>query len=109
MLDLSLIKQHCKIEPDITDEDELLLIYAGAAGRYVENYTGRKLYKTNTDPGLETYPDHLLLDDDIRTAMLLLIAHWYEHRETVQVDGKTPHTLPLAVDSLLQPHKIYRL
>lgn len=108
MIELSTVKEHCRIEPDFTDDDNLLEIYSGAAKRHVEKWTRRKLYQLNTDPGFETDEDHLLLDDDIRGAMLLLIGHWYENREAAIV-GQTVTSMPLAVEALLQPYRIYGL
>lgn len=40
----------------------------------------------------------------IRQAMLLLIGHWYEHRQAV-ASGVTVAELPLAVDALLTPYR----
>ncbi|WP_366543750.1 head-tail connector protein, partial [Salmonella enterica] len=34
MLDLNIVKQHLRLEPDITDDDELLRLYTGAAVAY---------------------------------------------------------------------------
>ncbi|SDX45168.1 phage conserved hypothetical protein, phiE125 gp8 family [Marininema mesophilum] len=42
----------------------------------------------------------------IKQAMLLMIGHWYEHREAVSETSMT--TLPLAVDALLNPYRIWR-
>lgn len=44
----------------------------------------------------------------IRQAMLLLIGHWYEHREAVSL-GASPSALPMAVDALLAPYRRIRL
>lgn len=41
--------------------------------------------------------------DDIRHAVLMLIAHFYEHREAVVV-GTSASVMPLAVESLLLPN-----
>ncbi|WP_338494289.1 head-tail connector protein [Erwinia aphidicola] len=108
MIEMSIIKAHCRIEPDFTDDDNLLGIYSGAASRYVQTWTRRKLYQLNTDPGYSTDEDRLLLDDDIRAAMLLLIGHWYANRETVGV-GVSTTEVPFAVEALLQPYRIYGL
>jgi hypothetical protein len=46
----------------------------------------------------------------VKHAILLMISHWYEHREAVVgiLDRSiTPAELPLAVDALLRPHRIY--
>lgn len=42
----------------------------------------------------------------IKDAMKLLIGHWYEHREEILV-GVTPATLPMGVDALLAPFRVY--
>ncbi|MBF7956132.1 head-tail connector protein [Rahnella victoriana] len=108
VLDLDIVKNHCRVESDFTLDDSLFQIYTGAAKRYVETWTRRTLYLLNTDPGFDTDENRLLLDDDIRAAMLLLIGHWYANRESVVV-GDNVVTLPLAVESLLQPYRVYGL
>jgi hypothetical protein len=40
--------------------------------------------------------------EDIKLAALLLIAHWYENRESVSAEGLAP--LPMGVDLLLTPY-----
>lgn len=106
MLELDIIKQHVRLEPDFIDDDVLLDTYSNAARRLVENQTGRAVYATTEEipgPGDE---NALVLDDDITTAMLLLIAHWYENREAVVV-GDTASSLPMAVDALITPYRHY--
>lgn len=44
----------------------------------------------------------------IRHAMLLLIGHWYEHRESVVI-GTSTVQVPLAVQALLGPYRRVRL
>lgn len=44
---------------------------------------------------------------DIRHALLLLVAHWYEHREPA-TRGGTP-AIPDAVSALLAPYRVVRL
>lgn len=108
MLDLDTVKQHCRVEADFTEDDNLLGIYTGAAARYVETWTRRTLFETETSPGYAETEDPILLGDDVKAAMLLLIGHWYEHRETVVV-GQTVAEVPYAVEALLQPYRIYGL
>lgn len=106
VIDLDIVKNHCRVEPDFTLDDSLFQIYTGAAKRYVETWTRRTLYLLNTDPGYDTDENRLLLDDDIRAAMLLLIGHWYANREAVNI-GNITSPVPFAVGSLLQPYRIY--
>lgn len=44
----------------------------------------------------------------IRQALLLLIAHWYEHRDPIEV-GSPDVSVPSAVSELLAPFRIARL
>lgn len=44
----------------------------------------------------------------IRQALLMLAAHWYEHREPVSPGG-APHRIPDTVDALLAPYREVRL
>ena len=43
----------------------------------------------------------------IKQAMLLIIGHLYENREAIAVSGAIPKELPLAVDALLMPYRIF--
>jgi uncharacterized phage protein (predicted DNA packaging) len=108
MLDLSLVKEHCRIDPDVDEDDQLLKKYIAAAARYVENYTRRHLYKSADDNGFADDCDRLLLTEEVQAAMLLLVGHWYANRETAVI-GQTAASVPYAVESLLQPFKIYGL
>ncbi|HHQ6553286.1 TPA: head-tail connector protein [Serratia fonticola] len=108
MIDKELVKQHCRIESDFTGDDTLIETYTRAATRYVETWTRRKLYKTADDAGYAEDEDSLLLGDDVVSAMLLLIGHWYANRETVNI-GNITSELPFATTALLQPYRIYGL
>lgn len=46
------------------------------------------------------------IPEPIRQAMLLLIGHWHANREAVII-GVTPVELPLAVDALLFPFRVF--
>ena len=107
MLALSLVKQHCRIEEDFTEDDVLLQTYIGAAARYVETWTRRTLYVTPPAPDCGDDEGTLLLGDDVRAAMLLLICNWYENREAVAMGETLP--MPFAFEALLQPYRIYGL
>lgn len=113
MLDLSIIKPHVRLEVEDTEEDVLLETYATAAQRLVENQTGRTLYATAGEipvdgGGAPTDDSALVLDDDLTTAMLLLIGHWFENREAVVI-GSTPAELPMAVEALIAPYRHYQI
>ena len=47
------------------------------------------------------------LPSDLKQAALLMIGHFYENREAV-ASGPAPHTMPMAVQYLIEPYKILR-
>lgn len=114
MLELEIIKRQVRLELDDDTEDDLLETYATAAQRYVENHIGRTLYATaeeipkDEETGDPTDEHALVLDDDITTAMLLLIGHWFENREAVVI-GSTPSELPMAVQALISPYRHFHI
>lgn len=46
-----------------------------------------------------------VVPDQLKQALLLLIGHWYENRETVQLSGAVPQEIPFAVSALLTPYR----
>ena len=108
MLTVEQVKLHCRIDADLVEEDEWIDRRIKAAVRHVEKYTRRTLYESADDPLYLADPDALLYGEDIETAMLMLIAHWYANREAVITSG-TSSTVDLAVESFLQPYRIYGL
>jgi uncharacterized phiE125 gp8 family phage protein len=46
--------------------------------------------------------------EPIRHALLLLVAHWYEHRDPLEI-GSAAAAIPAAVSELLQPYREVRL
>jgi len=44
----------------------------------------------------------------IRHALLLLVAHWYEHRDPIEI-GAEKTRVPEAVSALLEPYRVKRL
>ena len=108
MIDLDVVKQHCRIDTDFTGDDALLNLYTGAAARYVQTWTRRTLYENENSPGYAEDEDSILLGDDVKAAMLLLIGHWYANREAVNI-GNITTEIPFAIEALLQPYRIYGL
>lgn len=108
MLDIGIVKEHCRVDSDFTGDDALLNLYTGAAARYVETWTRRKLYVSEESPGYAEDEDSILPGEDVKAAMLLLIGHWYANREAVNI-GNITTEIPFAVEALLQPYRIYGL
>lgn len=42
--------------------------------------------------------------EDLKAAMLMLLSHWYEHRDAVVMDG-APVALPMAVEAILATYR----
>lgn len=85
-------KQHLRVVTD--DEDGLISAYITAAREYAEKYQNRVFVSDEPDADIET-PGELE-----KAAMLLIIGHLYENRETV-VAGSTVAEVPLGAKSLL--------
>lgn len=99
MITLDDIKLHCRIDHD--DEDSLLTQYHAAAREQVENYICRPLFDTVAPPDVE---DGIAMTRSIEQAMLLLIGHWYAHRESVA--DVSMSEVPHGVHALLQPYRV---
>lgn len=113
MLELDIIKQHVRLELDDDSQDSLLESYAGAAWDQVQAQTGRTLYPTKQeipvdDEGEPTDDHALVLNDALTTAMLLMIGHWFENRESVVI-GTIATELPMAVNSLIKPYQHFNV
>ncbi|MGC7561341.1 head-tail connector protein [Pasteurella sp. PK-2025] len=100
MLNLELIKLHCRIDSD--EEDDLLDSYLESAKSYIQSQLNRNLYD-------DSVPDSdlsgILINPSIQQAILLIVAHWYEHRESVVV-GVTSKEIEDGVWRLIQPFRI---
>jgi len=82
LLTLEEIRLQCRLESDFTEEDRLLELLALAAEAKAVTYLNRNLYKTVADIApLDT--DGMVITEDIRLALLMLVSHWYEHRSSV--------------------------
>ncbi|ELY9614294.1 phage gp6-like head-tail connector protein [Salmonella enterica] len=100
LLTLDEIKQQCRIETDFTEDDDLLNRIGAAAQSRTETRTNRKLY---ADQVPDTDPCGLLLSDDIKQAMLLLVGYWYENR--VAVNDFEQSEAPLGYNWLVDPYR----
>jgi len=127
MLTLELIREHCRLGQDETDEDKLLTAYGRAAWKKVETSTGRKLFQvaipadapadSADDEGYlrsllpEGAPDSALpVTADIELAMLMLVAYWFKNREAVsEATASGSQKLPLAFDALIGPYRWFTL
>jgi uncharacterized phage protein (possible DNA packaging) len=83
-------KQHLRVEHD--DEDALITNLITAAREYCEDFQNVKLV-----PGEDEEP--LPVSARVKSAILLLVGHWYENRQAVSEKPGTE--VPLGVSALL--------
>ncbi|MBJ2078280.1 head-tail connector protein [Serratia ureilytica] len=77
LLKLEEIKQQCRIDSDMDDEDEFLKLLGAVVQKRTETRINRTLY---ADSVPESDPDGLVLPADIKMGMLMLCSHFYENR-----------------------------
>lgn len=104
LLTLAEIKAQCRLDVDFDHENDLLTLIGGAAEKRVISYTNRNLY---ADAVPETDPDGLLLEDDIKLAMLQLVSHWYENRSSVSDFEQSE--VPMSFYFLVGPYRFIPL
>jgi hypothetical protein len=94
VLTLAEIKLHCRIELDQTDEDSELTNLEMAARIHTENYLRYQIDAT--------------VGENVKQALLMLIAFWYRSREAVGLGrAGVGDPLPLAYQALLSAERDY--
>lgn len=106
LLTLEEIKRQLRLEEDYLDEDSLLEAFSKAVQARTETYLNRKLYDAVSDIPADD-PDGLVLPDDIRLGMLLLVTHFYENRSSVTEVEKTE--MPQSYTWLVGPYRFIPL
>jgi SPP1 family predicted phage head-tail adaptor len=64
----------------------MLTLYLNASLKHAEKITNCRLYD-NAVP--DDDPDGVVIEDDIKLALMLLVSHWYENREPVSMTALT--------------------
>ncbi|HDR1425108.1 head-tail connector protein [Pasteurella multocida] len=101
MLNLDLVKLHCRIDSD--DEDDLLRSYILSAISYIQSQLNRNLHNESVP---DSDPTGIVINPSIQQAMLMIIAHWYEHRESVVLGSVTSKEIEDGAWRLIQPFRI---
>lgn len=83
---------------------------AGVVGSVYPAYNVSWPYARNVKNAIEVefvagYGEAVDVPSSIKAAMLLLVGHWYEHRESVIV-GVSIAEVPMAVGMLLNPYRV---
>jgi uncharacterized phage protein (predicted DNA packaging) len=93
-------KKHLRVEFD--DDDDLIQGLITAAREYAEVFMNRPLVEK------EEGEDPLVVKQSWKQAMLLLIGHWYEHREDVNI-GNITTRIPMSAEALLWTGRVINL
>lgn len=102
LLKMEEIKAQLRLDEDFTDEDSLLELMGQAVQSRTENFLNRRLYATAVDLP-EDDPDGLVMPDEVKLALLLLVTHFYENRSTVTEVEKLE--LPMSFNWLVGPYR----
>lgn len=97
------LKQQVNVDHD--DDDNLLLTYSSAAKTTIENHINRKLYEDSVP---DDCSNGMVINNVIKVAIMMLVAHWYDNREAVAVNSSAV-VLPLAYQMLINPYRIIPL
>lgn len=92
------------------DSDDYRVDIATAPGRITEAYSAswpstRSVTNAVTVRFVAGYGDAADVPESIITAIKIMVAHWYEHREPV-MPGLSISSVPMSVTSLLSPYRI---
>lgn len=93
VVDLAVLKEHVRIDADLTDQDSVLLAYHDAAVAWVEDYTGRSLMTQTWQIACEKFAEKLWLP---RAAPLASVTHvkYYDTANTLTTLSGTIYTVP---------------
>lgn len=107
LLTLDQAREHLRAQ-DVPDDADLQL-KVGAAELLVQEYAGRRIFESQLDLDAavaagtagETTP--MVVNDLVRSAMLLIVGHLYENREDVTTGN--PVELPVGARVLIGPYR----
>lgn len=103
-----LVKKHLRVDAD--DEDDLIVLYLAAAIGAAQDFLNRQVYEsvealTAAVLSGTAGDDPMIINDQIKAAVLLTVGHLYANREEVVV-GTITAELPKGSRSLLQPYRV---
>ncbi|MDR2173656.1 MAG: head-tail connector protein [Burkholderiales bacterium] len=102
MLCLAEVKAHLRV--DHNDEDSYINGLIAAAVSHGQRYTGCTFYKDAETLQEANDRSGVVLDDDLRHGLYLLVGHWYNVRETVII-GTIVANAPLATSAILDMYR----
>ncbi|MGL5948239.1 MAG: head-tail connector protein [Aeromonas sp.] len=104
LLSLKEIKAHLRLDASDDLEDDLLQQIGAAAIDHLSSDICGQLIAPELSPDGTQQP----LTPALRMAALLLVGHWYTHRDAV-VSGTIITTTPLAYASLIHPYRSHAI
>jgi hypothetical protein len=113
MITVSECKQQCSIEENMLDFEGWFRRTIPAVVATVQAHLNRKLYETQEaldaakallETGDTSLDTAMVVTEDLKHAMLMMIAHWFENRETAT--SLTIKNVPMAFDFLVGPYRI---
>lgn len=99
------VKQQCRIEHEL--EDDLLQTHLDAAKATIANLTNRQLFeKLPSEP-----PENALeINHDLKMAILMLTAHYYENRSGWNEANNSPNfAIPPTVETIAMRYRFVTL
>ncbi|EMF5211758.1 hypothetical protein A3460_05435 [Enterobacter roggenkampii] len=106
LLTLEEIKHQLRLEEDYNEEDEHLTMLGKAAQARTVSFLNRTLYSESAGVP-DTDPNGMIMTDDIRLGMLLLVTHFYENRSSVSEVEKAE--MPQSFTWLVGPYRFIPL
>ncbi|MEF1310674.1 head-tail connector protein [Vibrio mytili] len=102
------ILTHLRLEAVEADELAYVTTLMGAAILTLAADINRDIYPASKAGSIDKtqYPDAIPFDSALKVAVFLLVATWYENRESVAV-AVSVNELPLAYHALMRPYRIH--
>lgn len=113
MITIDQCKSQCNIELEELEFDRWFRQTIPAVTALIKNYLNRPLYDSkdaldaakaeleDEDTSLNTA---IIFSDDLKHAMLMMIAHWFENRETTS--SLTIKDVPMSFHFLVDPYRL---
>lgn len=102
MIELNELKHQCRIDADDDHDDQYLLMLKRAAQQYITKYLNRSVrWERSTSTGDE---NEIPMYDDIKLVVLMLVAGWYENRESISDNAM--RKVPMTVDLILGQYRL---
>ena len=103
MITIAECKIQCSLLEDEVEHDQWFNLNLPAVMPTIESLVNRSIYETSEDLTAADDEHGIVFNKPLKLAGLMLIAHWFEHRET-----SSPLALnetPMALEYLVKPYR----